>query len=284
MMSEPRIIVGVDNSDGSDFAVRWAAEEAVRTGRELVVINAYEWRVAGARGQLAGDYAGSLRRAAEEVVERAVQAATGYAPGVNVRGETAVGSAGAVLTACTAEDLVVVGNRGRGGFATLMLGSVGHHVAVHTKGTVVIVRGRPDADRGPVVVGFDEGNDALLRRGFEEAQARHTSLLAVHAYQRLEEIVGYGIYLTGEEVEERHTAERRALRDAVEPWASKYPDVPVETLAVEGQPSDVLTGLSRTAQVVVVGHRAGALGTGLGAVAAQLLHHAECPVMVTRSA
>ena len=156
-MSGPDIVVGVDGSAGSQRALRWAADEAVRTGRELVVTHAYEWPMAGARFPVAGEYADDLQRVAEDIVAAAVEDAARHAPGVVVRGETVVGSAGVVLAQCGVDDMVVVGNRGRGGFASLMLGSVGHHVVTHARATVVVVRGRADADAGPVVIGVDAG-------------------------------------------------------------------------------------------------------------------------------
>jgi nucleotide-binding universal stress UspA family protein len=58
----------------------------------------------------------------------------------------------------------------------------------------------------------------------------------------------------------------------------------VETAALGGHPTEVLTDLSSTAQLIVVGHRATGFGhVGLGGVAAQLLHHAHCPVMIVRT-
>src|SRR5262245_40286045 len=143
-MSRPRIIVGVDNSPGSHHAVHWAAHEAVRSGRELVVMNAYDWHVAGARFQVAGGYAERLKELAEALVGESVREAEAAAPGVEAHGETVVGSAGrGLVEAGSPIDLIVVGNRGRGGFTSLLLGSVSHYVAVHASGPVVVVRGRP---------------------------------------------------------------------------------------------------------------------------------------------
>jgi nucleotide-binding universal stress UspA family protein len=284
-MSERKIVVGVDNSAGSHRAVQWAADEAVRTGRELIVTTVYDWHVAGARFQVAGAYADDLRKVAEGVVEQAVKEAVTHAPGVTVRGETVVGSAGPVLADSGPDDVVVIGHRGRGGFASLVLGSVGHHVGTHARGTVVIVRGRSDADTGPVVVGVDTAHgDAALREAFEEASTRGTSVLAVHAYQPIVVATGYGVYPVTEDKEQRHTLELDALHKAVATWSAKYPDVAVETAAVVGHATEVLTDLSGTAQLVLVGHRATGLGhVGLGGVAAQLLHHAQCPVMIVRT-
>lgn len=284
-MSERKIVVGVDNSLGSHLAVHWAAEEAARTGRELIVTTAYEWQVAGAPFQVAGRYADDLRRVAEGVVQKAVTDAAIHAPGVKVRGETAIGFAGPVLADSDPADLVVVGNRGRGGFASLLLGSVGHHVATQARGTVVVVRGRRDAHTGPVVVGVDIGTgDDILREAFDEAKSRGTSLFVVHAYQPAVVVAGYGVFPIVENADERRTAELDALHEIVKPWMVTYPDVVVETAAVTGHAAEVLAGLSTTARLVVVGHRAVGLGrVGLGTVATQLLHHAQCPVMIVRS-
>jgi nucleotide-binding universal stress UspA family protein len=284
-MSERKIIVGVDSSLDSHHAVHWAAEEAVRTGRELIVINAHDWHVAGARFQVAGGYADGLRQVAEGIVSAAVKDAAIHAPGVDVRGETVLGPAGPALAAGDPQDLVVVGNRGRGGFTSLVLGSVGHHVATNAKGTVVVVRGHHDVDSGPVVAGLDPAHgDAVLREAFAAAKARGTSLLVVHAYEPVVIVTGYGVYPVVEDKEERHAAEIEALHKAVAGWTAQYPDVPVETAAPIGHPTQVLAGLSTTAQLMVVGHRATGLGhIGLGPVAAQLLHHSGCPVMIVRT-
>jgi nucleotide-binding universal stress UspA family protein len=284
-MSERKIIVGVDNSGGSHQAVHWAADEAVRTGRELVVTTAYDWHVAGARFQVAGGYADDLRKVAEGVVAQAVTDAAIHAPGVNVRGETVIGSAGPVLADSGPDDVVVVGHRGRGGFASLVLGSVGHHVATRARGPVVVVRGRSDADTGPVVAGVDTRHgDCVLREAFEEANTRGTGVLAVHAYLPIVVATGYGVYPVTEDKQQRRALELDALHAAVAPWSAKYPDVTVETAAILGHPTEVLTDLSSTAQLVVVGHQATGLGhVGLGGVAAALLHHALCPVMIVRN-
>jgi nucleotide-binding universal stress UspA family protein len=285
-MSKPRIIVGVDNSPGSHQATHWAADEAVRSDRELVVINVYDWHVAGARFQVAGGYADRLKELADDVVVTAVKDAEVHAPGVVARGETVVGSAGrALVQAASPDDLIVVGNRGLGGFASLLLGSVSHYVATHAGGPVVVVRGRPDADAGPVVVGIDTARgDTALRLAFEEAAARGTSVIAVHAYVPMSPVVAYGVMPSAEENEERHIGELTALREAVAVWTEKHPHVPIEISAVVGHPTEVLVGLSKTAQLVVVGHRGSGFGeVRLGAVASQLLHHAQCSVMIARS-
>ncbi len=85
--------------------------------------------------------------------------------------------------------------------------------------------------------------------------------------------------------QEREDVERRALDDELVPWRDKYPHVPVEALISRHNAARVLVGVSHTAQLVVVGHRGyGTLaGTMLGSVSLQLLHHADCPVLIARS-
>jgi nucleotide-binding universal stress UspA family protein len=95
---------------------------------------------------------------------------------------------------------------------------------------------------------------------------------------------GYGVYPITEDKDQRRAAELDALHKNVAIWSGKYPDVAIETAAIIGHPTEVLTDLSSTSQLVVVGHRATGLGhVGLGGVASQLLHHALCPVMVVRN-
>jgi nucleotide-binding universal stress UspA family protein len=303
-VSESRIIVGVDNSDNSLLAVRWAADEAARTGRDLVVTSAYNSSPIGAGLYPAGEPIDELSQIANETVTLAIADVAIQTPDVNTHGRTVAGPPGPVLTACGPQDLLVVGNRGRGGFASLVLGSVGHYVVTHARATVVVVRGHSYRTEGPVVAGVNPGSaDAVLRQAFEEAEFRGARLRTVHAYPAIESrawlprarAVSRGRapqrdapeFGPGQSVgtpTERHAANHAALADVVHTWAAKFPHVPVDIVAVEGHPTAVLASASAMAQLVVVGHRRSGLGpVGLGAVAAQLLHHAACPLMIVRT-
>jgi len=287
-MNPPEIIVGVDGSAASRAAIQWAATEAVRRNSELVLANVYDWRVVGSRAPIGGAIADDARMRAEELVESAVADARTFEPDVHVRGEAVLGSPGATLINASADaDLVVVGGRGRGGFASLLLGSVGQQVATHAKGPVVVVRGRPDIAGGaPIVVGVDgtPSADHAVGAAFEQAVARGTSVVAVRAYTPNDPPVGSRVALRLENREQRREAEHATLVSDVAPWKDKYPDIAVECVAVDGHAPEVLIGLSYTAQLVAVGTRGhgGFAGLLLGSVGLELLHHAECPVLIAR--
>jgi nucleotide-binding universal stress UspA family protein len=77
-------------------------------------------------------------------------------------------------------------------------------------------------------------------------------------------------------------AERQRLDDRLAPWRNKFPDVPVETMLSHDSAAAVLTAISYSAQLVVVGSRGhGALaGSLLGSTGLHLLHHAACSVLI----
>jgi nucleotide-binding universal stress UspA family protein len=184
--------------------------------------------------------------------------------------------------------LVVVGNRGHGGFGGLMLGSVGAHVATHARGPVIVARGTVDRAHGPVVVGADGSDraDHTLGIAFEEAARRGSALIAIRAYQPP---VPYGLMAVSATPPDHpgmlKAQEAEALANSVRPWREKYPNVEVETLVAQGSAGRVLVDVSSSAGLVVVGsHGHGAIaGTLLGSVGLQLLHHADCPVLIVRS-
>lgn len=288
-MSSPMIAVGVDGSPASSAAVTWAAAEAVRRDDELVVIHAYDWRVLGARAQVAGTYAESARTRAEAVVEAAIAQARAAAPGVKVRGEASLGPASsALLTASADAHMVVVGSRGRGGFASLLLGSVSQQVATHAKGSVVVVRGRPSVQAGPIVVGVDGSPAADLALGiaFEEAGYRGTGVLAVRVYTPAHPPWGPDLPPQSEDPVQRRENEQQFLLQDVAAWREKYPETPIECVVVDGHAAEALIGLSSSAELVMVGMRGhgGFGGLLIGSVGLQLLHHAECPVLIARTA
>jgi nucleotide-binding universal stress UspA family protein len=283
-----RICVGVDGSPASHSAIRWAAVEAAAHNAELFIVHAYDWRVAGDRVQVPETFAGLAQTEAESIVGSAIEQALATAPGITVQGEVVVNTAGdALVRASGMFDLTVLGSRGRGGFASLLLGSTSQHVATHAKGPVVVVRGRPDTAVGPIVVGVDgsAASDDAVRIAFEEAVARGVGVLAVRVYIPRYAGLGVDVSVPVEDPVLRREEELRHLADDVAAWQEKYPDVSVRTAVLDGHTADVLIGLSSSAQLVVVGTRGhgGFAGLLLGSVSLQLLHHADCPVLIARA-
>lgn len=141
-----KIVVGVDGSEHARAALDWAIGEARLRAAPLVVASAWHVPLAayGAPGfapAVTPSLPESIRLEAERVArESAQQAREG---GVD-RVEEVVreGQAADVLTQAAADaELLVVGSRGHGGFAGLLLGSVGHQCTHHSPCPVVIVRG-----------------------------------------------------------------------------------------------------------------------------------------------
>ncbi len=87
-----------------------------------------------------------------------------------------------------------------------------------------------------------------------------------------------------EDANERREAERAALAEEIAPWQHKFPDVPAETVALDGHPAEVLAGVSGRASLLVVGTRArgGFASLLLGSIGVAVLHHADYPVLIAR--
>jgi nucleotide-binding universal stress UspA family protein len=287
-MDVTQVVVGVDGSEPSAAAVQWAARDANRRNAELVITHAFDWRVQGSRVQVAGGYREAVQEAAGKIVDTAVTQALVAEPGLRVSPELTVGRAAPALVDRSTEDtLVVVGNRGRGGFSSLLLGSVSQQVATHAGGPVAVVRGRADAATGAVVVGVDGPAEPTQTLGaaFDEAARRGARLLVVYVSSATTPPWNnVAPYVDDDGVEEL-VAARETLAQEIEPWTAKYPDVVVEAVALGGHPAEVLIDLSRTAQLIIVGTRGsgGFAGLLLGAVSQQLLHHADCPVLIIPS-
>lgn len=137
-MSE--IVVGTDGSDGSRRAVEWAAAEARLRDCPLVVVVCWETPVlidGSAPVWGAGDWWDSLREDAQNL---GATIAAECAPGLDPEVRVVEGPAARALVDVGRDaDLLVVGSRGRGGFASLLLGSVSSQCAHHAPCPVVIV-------------------------------------------------------------------------------------------------------------------------------------------------
>ncbi|MEV6199708.1 universal stress protein [Streptomyces sp. NPDC051771] len=135
-----RIVVGVDGSAASYEALRWAAGQARVTGARLEVWGAYDVPGAAGRSAPAVDAAFDAEHARQAMTEE-IRDVLGGTGDVLLEEHVARGNPAGVLTeASQGADLLVVGSRGRGGFASLLLGSVGQQCALHASCPVVIVR------------------------------------------------------------------------------------------------------------------------------------------------
>jgi nucleotide-binding universal stress UspA family protein len=145
--SGPRIVAGIDGSESSVSALRWAIRQAGLTGATVDAVIAWHYpdlAVAGGYGMAAGmfDPAYDFRENAEKIVADAISSTLDPASDVPVRARVALGHAAQVLLDASAgADLLVVGSRGHGGFAEALLGSVSQHCVQHALCPVVVVRG-----------------------------------------------------------------------------------------------------------------------------------------------
>lgn len=137
------IVVGVDGSDESKLALRWALDEARLRGAKLRCIHVWHYpAMVGTEGLplVAGEFFDAVRDDARALLAGAVSEVAGEAGGVEIETSIEQGpAASALVVAAEGADLLVLGSRGRGGFSGLLLGSVSQQCAHHALCPVVIV-------------------------------------------------------------------------------------------------------------------------------------------------
>jgi nucleotide-binding universal stress UspA family protein len=137
------VAVGVDGSEGSLRALRWAAEEARRRDATLRVIKAWSY-MDQAGGEFDPGYSDAdARRELDAAVDSLGDAAAGVEIDLVAVNDL---PARGLLDAAEGADLLVVGSRGLGGFKGLLLGSVSTHVLHHATCPVVTVPGEERHD------------------------------------------------------------------------------------------------------------------------------------------
>lgn len=147
---EPHIVVGIDDSAGARHALHWAAHEAKLRNARLDVIHVWaipaqwaqgygiEWTIdlevlGGDAQSVAEELVDGMLTEAERPEHMVVTAIEGNASNV-------------LLEASKSADLLIVGTRGRGGFARLLLGSVSSAIVHHAVCPVVIIPVPPEHD------------------------------------------------------------------------------------------------------------------------------------------
>ena len=146
-----KLVVGVDGSPGGAKALRWAVAEARLRGVSLQLVHAWmvplidalpePWAIGlPPVGPSDEEVYAHLAAAAKAVLDDSLDQARGQEPGLDVEGELVEAHAAAALIAAAGDaDLLVVGSRGRGGFAGLLLGSVSAECVHHAPCPVVVV-------------------------------------------------------------------------------------------------------------------------------------------------
>ena len=283
------VVVGIDGSPSALEAARWAAREAARRRTGVRLISAFGWletRHLHSQG-LGVRYRETLLERTREDVSAAAHAAAEAAPGIEISERVTDGFPVPLLTAASRRaGRVVLGDRGLGGFTSLLVGSVAIGLAAGAACPVVVVRGERPSDEGPVVVGIDgsEISDAALAFAFEAAATREVPLVAVHAWTDSVVEAAVAPLLDWDAIE---ADEHRVLAERLAGWGAKYPDVEVRRVVRRDRPAHALIeqATSSAAQLVVVGShgRGSAAGLVLGSVSHAVLHHSPCPVAVVRA-
>ena len=137
-----KIIVGVDGSPGSIAALRWAHAEAALRGASLEAIAVWQYPMMTTMPAFGAmpDVTDLSKQTEEHLLEILRANGIESTPEVAVSVCVAEGTAASALTsAATGADLLVVGSRGHGGFAGLLLGSVSHQCTMHAPCPVVVV-------------------------------------------------------------------------------------------------------------------------------------------------
>ncbi|MFB7476787.1 universal stress protein [Kitasatospora sp. NPDC056184] len=134
-----RIVVGIDGSEPSKAALRWAAGQAALTGAAVHAVAA--WEYPSLYGWFAPMVDDGFEQSARRRLTAEVDEVIGRQRPVPVEESLVLGHAAEVLLeAAGGADLLVLGSRGRGTFARTLLGSVSARCAVHGSCPVVIVR------------------------------------------------------------------------------------------------------------------------------------------------
>ena len=266
------LVVGVDGSDQSRSALRWAGALAGTARTELRVVEVWSGGDPAAAHQTG-------EQVTAELAEYGRAALAGVTPEPQVGFEALHGGAAeALLKRVTADSGLVLGSRGRGGFLGLLLGSVSRACIEHARCPVMIVRQEepPQLAGSSILVGHD-GSPAARRAlewAVELSRLVPAKVMAAYIWQ-------------ANASEVRPTLHDRLVNDAtksIESWAGEV-SADVEPIEVEGEPRMELVRLAERhdAGLLVVGRR----GKGtiralrMGSVASYLVTSSPIPIAVT---
>lgn len=283
------IVVGVDGSRSARHALHWTGRWAAFTNTPVTVVAALGKPPVGLEVDGGSGPVSKFREQVRIMVEGEIQRLRAEVPTVDVSYRDEWGDAAQVLIEATRHALgVVLGTRGLGGWAGLLLGTVSDKVISHAKGPVVVVppHWKPVRRGEPVTLGVDDPATCGPAVSFavRAAQALGTSLHVIHAWEVQKGWSHLATTFGAAHVRSVREAAEIRLETVCQMLAAQAPDLPVVEQLVEGDPAVVLSEASQGSRLLVMGTRGrgGWQGLLLGSRSRELAQSSACPVAIIR--
>ena len=287
------IVVGIDGSPSSDQAFSWAVEQAALEQRPLTIVHTQEpmgFAGAGFMVPASGiDYAQLMdesRAAAKALLISATARAHDLHPQLAVHQMLSHSDPRSTLLALgQAASMIVVGSRGRGPVASLLLGSVSVSVSKHATCPVVVHRPTPsDRTRHGILVGVDGTRSSLpaIEFAYRMASWRSLPLTVLHCYwdPNLVAPLQAGV------AKSDNSAEQALVAESLAGMQEKFPEVQVQVRLTRGFADQHLINASCNYDLLVIGHQPLPRLDDVvhQSVAPTVVEHAHGPVAVVSTA
>jgi nucleotide-binding universal stress UspA family protein len=289
-----RVLLALDGSATANAARQAVASLAWPSGSVVHVLGVIDWDLAS--GTLSGDRASGTRAGDSRAIERVVEAASASLQKDDLASDATVvcGRPASVIVERARElraDLVVVGSRGRGPFASLLLGSVSAEVVDHAPCPVLVIRAPLD---GPALVAVDGSSSAdaavtylVANRAFTDRPIEVVSVTRPLGYESAWDVAGLSVAAL-EALDERRKLERCELERVAARSASRLRAAGYQvrwSLAEGHAPKQIIeTAAGLGCGLIVMGSRGmtGLKRIVLGSVARAVLLHSTASVLIVR--
>lgn len=279
-----RIVVGVDGSASSKAALAWGIEQAARIGAVVEPVIAWYWFPMPIQPMQDTDFKGL----AEDLLAEAIRETSTYPSDVKVVPVVTRGDpAHVLLNASRGADLLVVGNRGKGGLREALLGSVSQYCVQHATCPVAVLReaSRPRDHERRIVVGVDgsRSSKAALRWATRQASMTGMDVEAIAAWS-IPVYYGYSLFADGMPSADLAGLAQRMITEAITEVGGTGAESKVIATVIHGDAAEVLVHASARAALLVVGNRGHSVLAEalLGSVSQRCVHHAACPVVIVQ--